>query len=116
MEEFVASQAVIVSTSSDAAVMIPSGASKCEGGTSPKIASVTYKALSYSWAMGHNQVRDSPVYSVSLYCGSVKQIVENLDPGIRLELKVRSKRGLELLTRLSSGEITEKQAIDAGFF
>ena len=66
--------------------------------------------------MNDNHVSDSPVFSANLYCDSAKQTVRNLSDRIKLEFTVRSKRGLALLARLNSGEITEQQVIDAGFF
>lgn len=90
-----------MSPPSEAVVVIPSGVAEYEG--TSKLATVAFKALSYSWAMSDNQVRYSPLFSVNLYCDTTKQIVENLDQGLRPELKLRSKRGKALLPRLSSG-------------
>ena len=115
VEEFMSSQTAIVAPSSDESVIIPPGVSQCEGGSS-KLSTISYKALTYSWRMNDNQLRDSSVFSVKLYCDAVKERVTNLEDEIRLEFIIRSRRGLELLGKLNSGEITQKQAIDAEFF
>ena len=66
-------QPLSVAPSTEVAVFIPAGVFNC-GGTS-KIAAIAFGALHYAGLTTDNQARESPVFSVDLYCDGVKQTV-----------------------------------------
>ena len=70
------SQPATVAPSTDVAAEIPAGVSQC-GGTS-KLAAVAFGALNYAGLSTENEAKESPVFSVDLYCNGAKQTVKNL--------------------------------------
>ena len=66
--------------------------SQCVGAS--KLAAVAYGALSYAGLTTENEAKESPVFSVDLYCDGAKQTVQNLQTPIKLEFKVTTSRGL----------------------